>query len=119
MNRYEQIGIFIEDTVSSIVDQPAAVELTIIRQADNILYRLFLAPKDMNKVTGKGVQTERSLRVILSAIGTKLNQRLLLEVAPREQPSSFAGWCGGRYELFLNINLESSLTASRLNESNS
>ena len=82
MSRFEQVGIFVKDTVSTFVDQPEAVKVTMIRQADSILYGLAVSPKDIDKVTGKGVRTEHSLRIILSIIGTKMTQTLLLELTP-------------------------------------
>jgi uncharacterized protein len=77
----DQICSLIEYMVRGFVDQPEAVTVNAIQQDDGMLYRLAVAPKDFDKVIGKRGRTARSISIILSAIGAKLNRKLSPEIA--------------------------------------
>jgi len=67
----------------------------MIEQEEQILYRLVVAENDMEKVLGKRGCTARSIRTVLSAIGSKVNQNLLLDISgiqddPRSQSTEEA-----------------------------
>jgi predicted RNA-binding protein YlqC (UPF0109 family) len=44
------------------------------------VYELKVASEDIGKVIGKQGRTARSIRTLLSAVGTKLNRRFSLEI---------------------------------------
>jgi predicted RNA-binding protein YlqC (UPF0109 family) len=81
MNRFEQVRRLIEYTVRNLVDCPQSVTVDMIEQEERIVYRLVVAQNDMEKVIGKRGCTARSIRTVLSAIGSKVNQDLLLDIS--------------------------------------
>jgi hypothetical protein len=80
MNGFDQVRSLIEYLVRGLVDQPEAVMVNMIQQEGGMLYRLEVARTDIDKFIGKKDHTSRSIRVVLSAIGVKLNRRLSLEI---------------------------------------
>jgi uncharacterized protein len=76
MNRFEQVCCLIEYTVRNLVDCPQSVTVDMIEQEEWILFRLVVAQNDMEKVIGKRGCTARSIRTVLSAISSKVNQNL-------------------------------------------
>ena len=90
MNRFEQVRCLIEYMVRNLVDCPQSVTVHMIEQEEQILYRLVVAENDMEKVLGKRGCTARSIRTVLSAIGSKVNRNFLLDISgiqddPRSQ----------------------------------
>jgi predicted RNA-binding protein YlqC (UPF0109 family) len=67
--------------VRGLVDQPEAVTVEVIPYDDGALYRVTVAPTDRVKVIGIRGVTVRSLRIVLGAMGKKLNRDLSLEIA--------------------------------------
>ncbi len=67
--------------VSSIVDNPDAVQIEE-REEDGIhLYTLTVAPEDMGKVIGKEGKVIRSIRNIMKIKAMKYNQRIKISLA--------------------------------------
>jgi predicted RNA-binding protein YlqC (UPF0109 family) len=63
-----------------LVDQPDAVTVEVIPEADTTMLRLRVAPTDVGKVIGKQGRTARSLRTILSAASMKFQHRFSLDI---------------------------------------
>lgn len=64
----------------ALVDKPADVRVTVIEGENSIILELKVAPDDVGKVIGKGGQTAKALRKILSAAATKLKKKSLLQI---------------------------------------
>lgn len=70
----------VTEIAQALVDDPAAVRVEAIAEADSTVLRLFVAPADIGKVIGKQGRTARSLRTILSAASMKLHHRFALDI---------------------------------------
>ncbi len=67
-----------------LVDDPESLRIETNSSDQATTFRLYVAPDDLGKVIGKQGRTARSLRTILSAIGSKANHRLQLDVLEEE-----------------------------------
>jgi predicted RNA-binding protein YlqC (UPF0109 family) len=64
----------------ALVDHPEKVEVNCVEGENSIIIELKVAPDDVGKVIGKGGQTAKAMRKILSAAATKLKKRSLLQI---------------------------------------
>ena len=64
----------------ALVDFPEQVEVVAMESDNSIIIELKVAPEDVGKVIGKGGQTAKSMRKILSAAATKLRKKSLLQI---------------------------------------
>ena len=64
----------------ALVDQPEKVEVLVVEGENSIIFELKVSPDDVGKVIGKGGQTAKAMRKILSAAATKLNKKSLLQI---------------------------------------
>ena len=87
MNEFDPVRALIEYMAKNLADEPELVTVVMIPREEHTLYRLAATPKDIVKIFGKGNHTVRSMRIILTAIGTKLNRNVSLEI---NQPRSTA-----------------------------
>ncbi|MFQ5606387.1 MAG: KH domain-containing protein [Candidatus Zixiibacteriota bacterium] len=71
---------FIMTVVRALVDSPDEVEVEEVLDERGAMYELRVAPTDLGKVIGKGGQTVRSLRTLISAIAAKHGKRVALEI---------------------------------------
>jgi predicted RNA-binding protein YlqC (UPF0109 family) len=81
MDGLEQVGTAIEYMIRGLVEQPEAVAVEVIPYEDGALIRVAVAPTDRVRVIGIRGVTVRSLRVVVAAMGEKLNRKLSLEIA--------------------------------------
>lgn len=70
----------IEQMAKSLVDKPEEVVVTEVDGERTTVYELRVATSDLGKVIGKQGKTARAMRTILSAAGTKLGKRCVLEI---------------------------------------
>ena len=70
----------VEDIAKALVDIPEEVGVREVQGEQVTLLELRVAPSDLGKVIGKQGRTARSLRTLLVAAGTKLNQRFTLDI---------------------------------------
>ena len=70
----------IRHIAEALVDHPEQVEVSCIEGETSIIIELKVAPDDIGKVIGKGGQTAKALRKILSAAATKLRKKSLLQI---------------------------------------
>lgn len=70
----------IEMMAQALVDNPEDVKITEIDGEKTSVFELRVAKNDIGKVIGKHGNTARAIRAILSAAGTKLGKRCLLEI---------------------------------------
>lgn len=64
----------------ALVDFPEQVEVVAMESDNSVIIELKVAPEDVGKVIGKGGQTAKSMRKILSAAATKLHKKSLLQI---------------------------------------
>ncbi len=70
----------IEQMATALVDKPEEVVVAEVVGERTTVYELRVAQSDLGKVIGKQGKTARSMRTILSAAGTKLGKRCVLEI---------------------------------------
>jgi len=64
----------------ALVDHPEEVRVKSIEGENSIIIELRVAKDDVGKVIGKGGQTAKAIRKILSAAATKLKKKSLLQI---------------------------------------
>ena len=64
----------------ALVDHPEEVRVKSIEGSNSIIIELKVAKDDVGKVIGKGGQTAKAIRKILSAAATKLKKKSLLQI---------------------------------------
>jgi uncharacterized protein len=70
----------VEAMAKALVDKPEEVSVNEIDGERTTVFELRVAPSDLGKVIGKEGKTARSMRTILSASGTKIGKRCVLEI---------------------------------------
>lgn len=70
----------VELIAKSLVDHPDDVKVDEIEGAQATVLELRVGEGDLGKVIGKQGRTARAIRTILSASGTKLKKRFVLEI---------------------------------------
>lgn len=70
----------VEMIARALVDNPDDVEVNEVEGERTTVYELRVAQGDLGKVIGKQGKTARAMRTILSAAGTKLGKRSVLEI---------------------------------------
>jgi predicted RNA-binding protein YlqC (UPF0109 family) len=74
------IKALIELMAKSLVDKSEEVSVAEIDGEKTVVFELRVATGDIGKVIGKQGNTARAMRTILSAAGTKLGKRCILEI---------------------------------------
>lgn len=64
----------------ALVDKPDAVAVNLLEGESAIILELRVDSDDIGKVIGKGGQTAKSLRKLLSAAATKLRKKAMLQI---------------------------------------
>jgi len=70
----------VEYMAKSLVDDPNGVNVNIIEGEKSTILELRVSEDDIGKVIGKQGKTARAMRTILSAAGTKIGKRAVLEI---------------------------------------
>ena len=70
----------IESIARALVDKPSDVSVAQVDGEKTTVLELRVAREDLGKVIGKQGKTARAMRTILSAAGTKLGKRCVLEI---------------------------------------
>jgi len=70
----------VELMAKSLVDKPEEVEVTEVDGERTVVFELRVATGAIGKVVGKQGNTARAIRTILSAAGSKLGKRCVLEI---------------------------------------
>lgn len=79
---HEEITLkqLIQYIAEALVDFPDKVEVVAVESDTSIILELKVAPEDVGKVIGKGGQTAKAMRKVLSAAATKLRKKSLLQI---------------------------------------
>ena len=64
----------------ALVDNPDDVAVSEVEGERTTVFELKVAESDLGKVIGKQGKTARAMRTILSASGTKIGKRCVLEI---------------------------------------
>ena len=70
----------VEQIAKSLVDNQDEVSVAEVDGERTSVFELSVAKNDIGKVIGKQGNTARAIRTILSAAGTKLGKRFVLEI---------------------------------------
>ncbi|MEW6417312.1 MAG: KH domain-containing protein [Nitrospirota bacterium] len=70
----------VEKMAKSLVDRPEDVSVKEVEGEKTTVFELRVAQSDLGKVIGKQGKTARAMRTILSASGTKVGKRCVLEI---------------------------------------
>jgi predicted RNA-binding protein YlqC (UPF0109 family) len=70
----------VDKMAKALVDKPDEVVVNEIDGEKTTVYELRVASSDLGKVIGKQGKTARAMRTILSAAGTKIGKRCVLEI---------------------------------------
>lgn len=70
----------VEQIAKALVDKPEDVVVSEVSGERTTVFELRVAQSDLGKVIGKQGKTARAMRTILSATGTKLGKRCVLEI---------------------------------------
>ncbi len=70
----------VEMMARALVDQPEEVSVQEVDGEKTTVFELRVAQSDLGKVIGKQGKTARAMRTILSAAGTKIGKRSVLEI---------------------------------------
>ena len=70
----------VDRMAKALVDKPDEVVVNEIDGEKTTVYELRVASSDLGKVIGKQGKTARAMRTILSAAGTKIGKRCVLEI---------------------------------------
>lgn len=70
----------VEQMAKSLVDKPEDVVVAEVDGERTTVFELRVDTSDLGKVIGKQGKTARAMRTILSAAGTKLGKRCVLEI---------------------------------------
>ena len=70
----------VEDIAKALVDKPEEVSVSEVEGERTTVFELRVDTSDLGKVIGKQGKTARAMRTILSAAGTKLGKRCVLEI---------------------------------------
>ena len=70
----------VEYIAKSLVDDPGGVIVNMIEGEKSTILELKVSEGDVGKVIGKGGQTAKAMRKVLSAAATKLKKKSLLQI---------------------------------------
>ena len=70
----------VENMAKALVDNPDQVDVNEVSGERTTVFEIRVAESDLGKVIGKQGKTARAMRTILSAAGTKLGKRCVLEI---------------------------------------
>jgi len=82
-----EIRTFVERVVHPIVDYPDDVKCNLLESGTMVVVELSAHPSDIGKVIGREGRMAQSLRVLLTALATKLGKKAVLQILERKEDS--------------------------------
>ena len=76
----QEIGNFVETVVRAIVDHPDSVKISLLESGSMVVVELSADDSDIGKVIGREGRMAQSLRVLLTALSTKLGKKAVLQI---------------------------------------
>lgn len=80
MNSGDEIREFIQRIVHAIVDQPDRVKISVLESGTMVVVELSADRSDIGKVIGREGRMAQSLRILLTALATKLGKKAVLQI---------------------------------------
>ena len=75
---------FVEYVVKTLVDYPDQVTISEAGSTQLVVFELRVNPTDMGKIIGKQGRNIMAIRTLLSSVGAKHGQRVMLEMIEPE-----------------------------------
>ena len=72
---------FVEFVAKSLVDDPDAVSVRVVDEADGRVIELHVADDDMGKVIGRNGSVAKALRTLLKVMSAREGESIQLEIA--------------------------------------
>jgi predicted RNA-binding protein YlqC (UPF0109 family) len=76
----ERVLEFLSYVLVNLVEHPEDVKIDLVRRDSRDVYKVRVHEEDLGKVIGKGGQTARALRVMLTALSARTDQRIGLDI---------------------------------------
>ena len=76
----ERVLEFLSYVMVNLVEHPEDVTIDLVRRDDRDVYKVRVHEEDLGKVIGKGGQTARALRVMLTALSSRTDQKIGLDI---------------------------------------
>ena len=76
----EQLKELVLVIARALVDEPEQVKVNVIESTNSLVLELSVSKKDIGKIIGKQGRTVDAFRIILTAVGAKSRNRVILEV---------------------------------------
>lgn len=70
----------VEEIAKSLVNDPSAVSVEEEISSTATILRLHVAPEDMGKVIGKQGRIAKAIRIVLKAVATRENVKVVVEI---------------------------------------
>lgn len=70
----------VECIARSLVKNPDAVSVTVVRKGSMEIYQLHVAPEDMGKVIGKQGKIARAIRSVVKAGAVKESKKVAVDI---------------------------------------
>lgn len=70
----------VEWIVKSLVRDPDAVEVTVVRKGSMEIYQVHVAPEDMGKVIGRQGRIANAIRTVVKAGALKQNLKVAVDI---------------------------------------
>ena len=71
---------FLQFVAQQLVNNPDAVDVRETRGDTASVFELRVAKEDLGRVIGKQGRTAKSLRIVLSAVASRTNRKVVLEI---------------------------------------
>ncbi len=78
-----EIEEFIMRIARELVDSPDGVQVTVLESGSTIIVELTADPSDIGKVIGREGRMAQSMRVLLTAVATKLGKKAVLQIVEK------------------------------------
>jgi uncharacterized protein len=78
-----EIEEFITRIARVLVDAPDGVQVTILESGTTVIVELTADPSDIGKVIGREGRMAQSMRVLLTAVATKLGKKAVLQIVEK------------------------------------
>ena len=76
----EQLKELVLVIARALVDDPDQVKVNVIESTNSLVLELSVSKKDIGKIIGKQGRTADALRIVLTAVGAKTRNRVILEI---------------------------------------
>jgi len=74
------VQALVEHLARGLVDEPDAVEVTMVEERDAFVYEIDVGQQDLGKIIGKGGKTARAIRTLVNAVAPRSRKRTLVEI---------------------------------------